>query len=96
MGSDSLKEGSFHQAMNPFKLSKNKKCRMKYHKGMCKKSLEILYRTIMIPTDPKNTSHQTNITIKNIKKAALALVSNEKIKIKQKEIDKGKFDYKDN
>ena len=91
-----LKEGSFHQAMNPFKLSNNKKCRMKYHKGMCKTSLEILNRTIMIPTDPKNTSHQTNATIKNIKKAALALVNNEKIKIKQKEIDKGKFDYKDN
>ena len=68
---------------------------MQYHKGMCKKSLEILNRTIMIPTDPKNTSYQTNTTIKNIKKAALALVSNEKIKIKQKEIDKGKFDYKD-
>ena len=82
--------------MNPFKLLKNKKCRKKYNKGMCKKYLEILNRTIMIPTDPKNTSHQTNSTIKNIKKAAFALVSDEKIKIKQKEIDKGKFGYNDN
>jgi len=91
-----LKEGSFHQAMNPFKLSKNKKCRMKYNKAMCKTSLEILNRTIMIPTDPKNTSLDTDITIKNIKKAALALVNNEKITIKKKSIDMGKFDYNNN
>ena len=91
-----LKEGSFHQAMNPFKLSQNKKCRMNYSKNMCKKSLEILNRTVMIPTDPKNSPKQIDKTINNIKKAAFAMVKNEKIKLNQKSMDKGKFDYKDN
>ena len=91
-----LKEGSFHQSLNPYKLFQNKKCRMNYSKNMCKVSLEILDKTIMIPTDPKNTRKDINHTIKNIKKATLAYINNEKIKIKQKKIDKGKFDYSEN
>ena len=47
----------------------------------------------MIPTDPKNTNKDTNNTIKNIKRAALGYINKENIKIKQKAIDKGKFDY---
>jgi len=88
-----LKEGSFHQSLNPYKLSQNKKCRMNYSKNMCKSSLEILNKTIMIPTDPKNTKKDINHTIRNIKRAALAYINNENIKIKQKAMDKGKFDY---
>ena len=88
-----LKEGSFHQSLNPYKLSQNKKCRMNYNKNMCKSSLEILDKTIMIPTDPKNTKKDINNTIRNIKRAALAYINKKHIKIKQKEIDKGKFDY---
>ena len=88
-----LKEGSFHQSLNPFKLSQNKKCRMKYSKDMCKSSLEILNKTIMIPTDPKNTKKDIDNTIRDIKRAALAYINKESIKIKQKPIDKGKFDY---
>ena len=88
-----LKEGSFHQSLNPYNLSENKKCRMNYSKDMCKSSLEILDKTIMIPTDPKNTNKDINNTIKNIKKAALAYVNNKHINIKQKAIDIGKFDY---
>ena len=88
-----LKEGSFHQSLNPYKLSQNKKCRMNYNKNMCKSSLEILDKTIMIPTDPKNKKKDINNTIRNIKRAALAYINKEHIKIKQKAIDKGKFDY---
>ena len=66
---------------------------MSYSKDMCKSSLEILNKTIMIPTDPKNTKKETDKTIKNIKRAALAYVNNDKITIKQKAMDKGKFDY---
>ena len=88
-----LKEGSFHQSLNPYKLLQNKKCRMNYSKNMCKSSLEILDKTIMIPTDPKNTKKDINNTIRNIKRAALAYINKEHIKIKQKAIDKGKFDY---
>ena len=88
-----LKEGSFHQSLNPYKLSENKKCRMNYSKDMCKSSLEILNKTIMIPTDPKNTMKDTNNIIKNIKKAAEAYINKEHVIIRQKAIDIGKFDY---
>ena len=88
-----LKEGSFHQSLNPFKLSENKNCRMHYSKDMCKSSLEILDKTILIPTDPKHSKKDTDKTIKNIKTAALAYFNNEHINIKQKSIDIGKFDY---
>ena len=88
-----LKEGSFHQSLNPYKLSQNKKCRMSYSKNMCKPSLEILDKTIMIPTDPQNTKKETNNTIRNIKRATIAYINNDNIRIKQKAIDKGKFDY---
>jgi len=88
-----LKEGSFHQSLNPFKLSENKKCRMNYNKNMCKSSLEILNKTVMIPTDPKNTQKDINNTIDNIKIAALAYINKENIKVKQKAMDIGKFDY---
>ena len=90
-----LKEGSFHQSLNPYKLSQNKKCRMNYSKNMCKSSLEILDKTIMIPTDPKNTKKNINNTIRNIKRATLAYINKENITIKQRAIDKGKFDYKE-
>ena len=88
-----LKEGSFHQSLSPFKLTENKKCRMNYSKDMCKSSLEILNKTILIPTDPNNTKKDTDKTVKNIKRAALAYINNEHVKIKQKSIDIGKFDY---
>ena len=91
-----LKEGSFNQSMNPFKLSQNKKCRMKYSKSMCKQSLEILNKTVMIPTDPKNTKKQIDQTINNIKKAAFGMFNDENVILNQKPMDKGKFDYKDN
>ena len=66
---------------------------MNYSKDMCKSSLEILNKTIMILTDPRNTIKDTNNTIKNIKKAALAYINKEHVSIKQKAIDIGKFDY---
>ena len=47
----------------------------------------------MIPTDPKNTKKDIDNTIRNIKRAALAYINNENIKIKQKAIDKGKKTY---
>ena len=50
----------------------------------------------MIPTDPKNTKKDIDNTIRNIKRAALAYINKENIKIKQKAIDKGKFDYNEN
>lgn len=74
-----LKEGSFHPSLNPYKLSQNKKCRMDYSKNMCKSSLEILNRTIMIPTDPKHTKRYVEKMIRNIKKASLEVFQGSKI-----------------
>jgi len=47
----------------------------------------------MIPADPKNTEKDINNTIRNIKRATLAYINKENIKIKQKAMDKGKFNY---
>ena len=90
---DFVNRDSLHYYLQINKLSQNKKCRMNYSKNMCKSSLEILNKTIMIPTDPKNTKKDIDNTIRNIKRAALAYINNDNIKIKQKAIDKGKFDY---
>ena len=90
-----LKEGSFNNDLNPFKLRKNRKCRMTYSKTMCQTSLDILNRSVLIPTDPKNTKKNIEKTINNIKKAALTLTSSNKVRIKQKAIDKSKFDIKE-
>jgi len=47
----------------------------------------------MKPTDPQKTKKETNNTIRNIKRATIAYINNDNIRIKQKAIDKGKFDY---
>ena len=62
---------------------------------MCQTSLDILNRSVLIPTDPKNTKKNIEKTINNIKKAALTLTSSNKVRIKQKAIDKSKFDIKE-
>ena len=68
---------------------------MTYSKTMCQTSLDILNRSVLIPTDPKNTKKNIEKTINNIKKAALTLTSSNKVRIKQKAIDKSKFDIKE-
>ena len=68
---------------------------MSYSKTMCQTSLDILNRSVLIPTDPKNTKKNTEKTIDNIKKAALSLTNSNQVQIKQKAIDKSKFDIKE-
>lgn len=48
-------QGAHHPALDPFKLPANKKARIKYSKNMCKKSLKILSRSVLIPMHPNNT-----------------------------------------
>ena len=44
--------GAAHPAMNPYNHPDNAGCRRHYDKDMCARSLEILNRTVMVPTDP--------------------------------------------
>jgi len=63
-------EGAAHAAMNPYQMPENRDCRRTYSKDMCRRSLEILNRTIMVPTHPLHGAQQIADTIHNIGVAA--------------------------
>lgn len=62
--------GAAHPAMNPFNMPANAECRRTYSKDMCAKSLEILNRTILVPTHPDHTENEIDDTIHNLGAAA--------------------------
>ena len=62
--------GAAHAAMNPFTMPANAECRTTYSKDMCAKSLEILNRTVMVPTHPDHTAEDIADTVHNITAAA--------------------------
>jgi dTDP-4-amino-4,6-dideoxygalactose transaminase len=88
--------GAAHPAMNPFLMPANAKCRTTYSKDMCKGSLEILNRTVMVPTNPDHTDQQINDMIHNIgvaTRVALAGMSHAEADLRgTMEIDVQKFD----
>ena len=45
-------EGAAHPAMNPYAMPANRDCRRSYARDMCQRSLDILNRTVMVPTHP--------------------------------------------
>tara|TARA_B100000809_G_scaffold140533_1_gene138074 strand:- start:542 stop:1102 length:561 start_codon:yes stop_codon:yes gene_type:complete len=63
-------EGAAHPLMNPYKMSANKNCRRSLTKEMLPRSLDILNRTVMIPTNPQHNEQQINNMITNIDIAA--------------------------
>ena len=63
-------EGAAHPAMNPYKMPENEACRRSYSKDMCERSLDILNRTIMVPTHPLHSDAEIADTIHNIEVAA--------------------------
>ena len=63
-------KGAHHEALNPFKLRENRKCRMKYTKDMCPQSLDILGRTVMVGLHPDNKRDRVTAIIRKIKDAA--------------------------
>jgi len=65
-----LGEGAAHPAMDPYKMPENEGCRRSYSKDMCARSLDILNRTIMVPTHPLHDEAQIADTIHNIEVAA--------------------------
>ncbi len=88
--------GASHPAMNPYNHPDNKECRRDYHKDTCAASLDILNRTIMVPTHPDHDSGEIDAIIHNIGQAArvaLGDISAEAAKFKQTtELDRQKFD----
>ncbi|WP_421726181.1 DegT/DnrJ/EryC1/StrS family aminotransferase [Bauldia sp.] len=62
--------GAAHPAMNPYQHPDNAECRRDYDKDMCARSLDILSRTIMIPTHPQHTEAETQAIIQNIETAS--------------------------
>jgi dTDP-4-amino-4,6-dideoxygalactose transaminase len=63
-------EGAAHPSMNPYAMPENRDCRRSYAKDMCQRSLDILNRTVMVPTHPLHTAEQIADTIHNIGVAA--------------------------
>jgi hypothetical protein len=62
--------GAAHPAMNPYTHPDNAACRRTYSKDMCARSLDILNRTVMVPTNPVHTDEDTAAVIHNIEVAA--------------------------
>ena len=84
--------------MNPFNFPANQKCRRTYAKDMCARSLEILDRTIMVPTHPNHSAADIEDIIHNIGVAARVTfggLSAEEADLRNaKPVDAQKFDMK--
>ncbi len=63
-------EGAAHAAMNPYEMPENRECRRSYSKDMCQRSLDILNRTVMVPTHPLHGEQEIADIIHNIGVAA--------------------------
>ncbi|HRX34826.1 MAG TPA: DegT/DnrJ/EryC1/StrS family aminotransferase [Aestuariivirga sp.] len=61
-----LGAGAAHPAMNPYLMPANAPCRKTYSIDMCAASLDILNRTVMVPTNPEHTDSQIEDIIHNI------------------------------
>ncbi len=67
-------QGSHHPALDPFRLPQNKKCRKRYSKGMCKTTLKIANRAVLIANHPDRPETETKKLINRIKRAAKAVL----------------------
>jgi hypothetical protein len=91
-------EGAAHPAMNPYRMPENQACRRSYSKDMCGRSLDILNRTVMLPTHPLHSRERIAETIHNIgiaARVALGGLSREEADIRNASpVDAQKFDLK--
>jgi dTDP-4-amino-4,6-dideoxygalactose transaminase len=89
-------EGAAHTAMNPYNMPENRDCRRRYAEDMCQRSLDILVRTVMVPTHPLHTEEEIRDTIHNIEVAArvaLGGMSHEQADLRNVQpLDAQKFD----
>ena len=74
----------------------NAACRRTYGKDMCARSLEILNRTVMVPTHPKHSDEEIDAIIHNIGVAARVALGGMKAEdariIRTSKLDAQKFD----
>ena len=63
------KRGALNPLMDPFKMEANKDIIPNYTHDMCKKSLDILSRTVLIGLNPDMTKEEVDKMIANFKKA---------------------------
>jgi dTDP-4-amino-4,6-dideoxygalactose transaminase len=90
--------GAAHPLMNPYTMPANAECRRSYSKDMCARSLEILNRTVLVPTHPLHTKAEIEDIIHNIKAAtrvALGHVNSEEVDVRRAgAVDATKYDLK--
>jgi dTDP-4-amino-4,6-dideoxygalactose transaminase len=91
--------GAAHPLMNPYTMAANAECRRDYSRDMCARSLQILNRTILVPTHPLHTGEEIQNIIHNIKAAtrvALGGVKREEADVRKVEaLDAIKYDLKE-
>ena len=63
-------QGAHHPALDPFKLAANRKALVKYTHDMCKDSLDILARAVLVPMHANNTRARVSKMGEAIKRAA--------------------------
>ncbi len=64
------RRGSHHPALDPFRLPRNRRCRMDYGRDVCRRSLEILDRTVLIGLHPDRRAAEVKGLIQKIGAAA--------------------------
>jgi dTDP-4-amino-4,6-dideoxygalactose transaminase len=69
-------QGAHHHALNPYELPQNRRCRKKYTKRMCARSLDILNRTVMIGTHPDHKRPDVTRIIRRVNSAAKQVLEN--------------------
>lgn len=65
------RQGAHHPALDPFKLKANKKSKVEYTVDMCKDSLDVLGRSVLIGMHPDNSRGRIRTMGKAIQAAAL-------------------------
>jgi dTDP-4-amino-4,6-dideoxygalactose transaminase len=90
--------GAAHPLMNPYNMPANAPCRRHYSKDMCARSLDILNRTILVPTHPLHSAEEVKNVIHNVRAAtrvALGQVKREEADVRNAEaVDATKYDLK--
>jgi dTDP-4-amino-4,6-dideoxygalactose transaminase len=91
--------GAAHPLMNPYNMPANAECRRTYSRDMCAKSLDILNRSVLVPTHPLHTQEQIADIIHNINAAArvaLGGLKREDADVRKgEELDVIKYDLKE-
>lgn len=91
-----MHEGAHHPDINPYTLPANNGLRTEYREGMCKASLDILNRTVMVATSPQHSDEDIEAIVHNIDQAARVALEDvaaaDVVLKRQQSVDLQKFD----